>query len=224
MAKLFYQNDFIDLESVETWVKGDEAGEPVLLATNRGRIPSLLHRSGSGTRAVLWVWGIRGGFDGPAEGIYGRMAELLVPKDIASLRVDYRCPGNLVECILDVLVSLEFLTSEGYNEICLVGHSFGGAVVISAGAAIPEVKAVVALSSQTLGADRPDLLSPRSLLLIHGMEDRNLPYSCSEMIYKSALQPKELVLLPGTGHGLRQSAVEVERRIQAFITQNLRLP
>ena len=93
--------------------------------------------------------------------------------------------------------------------------------MISAGAEVEHVKAVIALSSQTLGADRPDLLYPRPLLLIHGMEDRNLPHRCSEIIYEAAVEPKELVLLPGASHGLKQSAEEVEDRIWNFVNSHL---
>jgi len=221
LGKIFYSNDFIDFQHVASWAKQEESGDSVLLSTDRGGIRCLFHKSTSTERAIIWVWGVKGGFDGPANSVYGRLAESLMSQDIASLRVDYRRPGDLHECILDVLVSLQFLVSGGYKTICLVGHSFGGAVVISAGSVVDEVKAVIALSSQTLGADRPDLLHPRPLLLIHGMEDRNLPHRCSEMIYESAVEPKELVLLAGTGHGLRQSADEVESRIRDFVIYHL---
>ncbi len=223
MTKLSYQSTIINFVAVNTWIKDSQIGEPVHLETDRGGIPCLLHSSEGGTTAVVWAWGVTGGFEGPANGLYVRLAERLVSLDIDSLRVDYRRPGDLVECILDVLVSIEFLVSAGYKNICLVGHSFGGAVVISAGAMATEVKSVIALSSQTLGAERPDLLFPRPLLLIHGMNDRNLPHRCSEVIYESALHPKQLILLPDTGHGLRQSAEEVEELIWGFVTQQAEL-
>ena len=221
MSRVFYRSDFIDFSSVNTWNKQQEVGDPVLLSTDRGDIRCLFHEAGSGDQAIIWAWGVRGGFDGPANNVYGRMAEALISQNIASLRVDYRRPGELLDCILDVLVATQFLVSRGYESICLVGHSFGGAVVISAGAEVEHVKAVIALSSQTLGADRPDLLYPRPLLLIHGMEDRNLPHRCSEIIYEAAVEPKELVLLPGASHGLKQSAEEVEDRIWNFVTSHL---
>ena len=223
MTKLSYRDSVIDFVAVDIWIKDHQLGEPLLLKTDRGDIPCLLHSLGNGTAAVVWAWGVTGGFDGPANGVYERLAERLTSLDIDSLRVDYRRPGDLTECILDVLVSIEFLVSEGYKNICLVGHSFGGAVVISAGAIVTEVKSVIALSSQTLGADRPDLLFPRSLLLIHGLNDRNLPHSCSEAIYETALHPKQLRLLPDTGHSLWQSADEVEGLIWDFITQHAEL-
>ena len=223
MTELSYQDNVIDFMSVDTWAKGHQIGEPLLLKTDRGGIPCLLHSFGDRAMAVVWAWGVVGGFEGPANGVYERLAERLTSLDIDSLRINYRSPGDLVECILDVLVSIEFLVSEGYTNICLVGHSFGGAVVISAGAMVTEVKSVIALSSQTLGADRPDLLFPRPLLLIHGMNDRNLSHRCSEIIYEAALHPKQLRLLPETGHGLRQSAEEVEGLIWDFVTQQAKL-
>jgi dienelactone hydrolase len=50
-----------------------------------------------------------------------------------------------------VLVGVNFLKQGGVDYIALVGHSFGGAVVIMAATMSTEVKAVVGLSSQTYG-------------------------------------------------------------------------
>ena len=52
----------------------------------------------------------------------------------------------------------------------LVGHSFGGAVVITAGAASEVAIAVAALSSQARGIEAVASLAPRPLLVVHGPE------------------------------------------------------
>src|SRR5215210_7072743 len=49
-----------------------------------------------------------------------------------ALRLHYRRPNELVECVLDTLIGVAFLVHEGQDNVALVGHSFGGAVVISA--------------------------------------------------------------------------------------------
>ena len=107
------------------------------------------------------------------------------------------------ESVLDTMAGISFLKGTGHTEIVLVGHSFGGAVVISAAPFSPLIKAVVALSSQTGGATNAADVSPRPLLLVHGEDDTRLPSRCSEMIYDWANDPKELVIYPGAEHGLR---------------------
>jgi dienelactone hydrolase len=65
----------------------------------------------------------------------------------------------------DVLLGLAWLAGEGRRRVVLVGHSFGGAVVVTAGAAAGDaVVAVAALSSQTRGTEAAASLSPKSLL------------------------------------------------------------
>ncbi len=119
-------------------------------------------------------WGARGGLTGPANRIYAGLADELLTDGITSLRVDYRQPRVLMESVMDTLAGVSFLKGLGYRSVALVGHSFGGAVVITAAPISDEVKAVVALSSQTYGAQDARLVSPRPLLLVHG-EDAQRP-------------------------------------------------
>ena len=70
---------------------------------NRGNIFSLFHPTQTMEAAVVWVWGARGGVTGPAGGLYVRLSEKLVGEGIASLRLDYRWPNDLYECVLDTL-------------------------------------------------------------------------------------------------------------------------
>ncbi len=125
-----------------------------------------------------------GGLGGPAGGVYIRLAEILAVEDIASLRLDYRHPGNLEECLLDVSAGLAFLVESGRTRVIRVGHSFGGAVVIQAGSREPSVVAVAALSSQKQGVTEAAKLSPKPLLLIHGTADEVLPEACSRTLYR----------------------------------------
>jgi pimeloyl-ACP methyl ester carboxylesterase len=69
------------------------------------------------------------------------------------------------------------------QRVVLVGHSFGGAVVITAGAVHDRVAGVVALASQTYGARLAGQLAPRPLLVVHGKADTRLPYTCGVQIY-----------------------------------------
>ena len=199
-----------------------ETGTGIVLRTTRGDIRCLYHQAPDPSAAVVWVWGILGGFAGPAQGIYGRLAERLKGEGVSSVRVSYRQARDLPESVLDTLAGVSFLKGLGYQRMALVGHSFGGAVVITAAPLSPEVVAVVGLSSQTLGATGVAQVSPRPLLLVHGMADRNLSHRCSELIYEWAQEPKELVLYPGAGHGLRQCQEELDALLSRWLVEKLR--
>ena len=212
----------IQIDVVEDWdAPVDQPGRGMLLRTNLGDIRTMVHEGADTAKAIVWVWGARGGFDGPADGIYGVLAQELTPR-ITSLRIDYRHPGVLHESVLDTLAGVSFLKAAGYSEVVLVGHSFGGAVVICAAPFGPIVKAVVALSSQTYGAkNAATVSSPRPLLLVHGGGDSRLPPSCSETIYEWAQEPKELVIFPGAGHGLRQCRDDLHDLLAEWIVDRL---
>lgn len=211
----------IQIQSVVPWPAPEgQAGQGMLLKTTQGDIQAIVHHDQTTptTRGIVWVWGARGGFDGPADGIYGDLAEKLMT-GITSIRVNYRDPRSLQESVLDTLVGISFLVGTGHTDILLVGHSFGGAVVITAAPFSDKVKAVVALSSQTFGARNAGSVSPRPLLLVHGEEDTRLPPRCSEQIYEWAEQPKELILYPGAEHGLRECKDELRVLLTDWITK-----
>ncbi len=213
----------LSISGVEPWQPPDgQAGDGLMLHTTRGPIEAILHHDPeTPTRAgIVWVWGARGGFDGPADGVYGALAEEL-KTGITSLRVNYRYPGVLPESVMDTLAGVSFLSGTGHTEIALVGHSFGGAVVIASAPFSDSVKAVAALSSQTAGASRAADVAPRPLLLVHGEADTRLPPYCTEMIFEWASRPKRKIIYPGAGHGLRECADEVRGLLRDFLTTNL---
>ena len=110
------------------------------------------------------------------------------------------------------------MESLGYSKIALVGHSFSGAVVITTGPLRESIVTVVALASQTYGARTARELSPKSLLLIHGTKDERLDVYCSEQIYSWAKQPKELLILEGSSHSLREDLETVVTKIENWIS------
>ena len=193
----------------------------VTIETSRGDIPGVLHPHEGGEAAVIWVCGAVGGLEGPANGIYPDLGDALVKEGLTSLRLDYRMPNHVLECALDALAGVSFLKGIGAERVALVGHSFGGAVVIAAGTISEEVKAVVALSTQTAGATGAGKLSPRALLLVHGGEDTRLPVQCSEMVYDWAREPKEIVIVPGAGHGLRECRDELFDLLKRWLVEKL---
>ena len=176
-------------------------------------------------RAALWVPGAIGGWHSPAADLYPRLSREFLPEGIASLQVLYRQAAVLGECVLDLLAGLAYLEGEGIKAVSMTGHSFGGAVVIQAGAASPLTRTVVTLSTQGNGADAVTRLPDDcSILLVRGTADEILPASSSERVYARAHEPKRLVLYPGANHNLDQVAAEVYDLVHDWTLQALPAP
>jgi dienelactone hydrolase len=181
---------------------------PLKIRTAEGTVRGILHPVESARGAIVMVGGAGGGTSGPA-GIYEELATRLQREGIAALRLDYRHPNDLDDCVHDVLAAIDFLHHEGVDRVVLLGWSFGGAVVITAGARSDLVVGVATVASQTYGANAVTYLSPKSLLLLHGTGDTTLPDSCSRQLYAEAGEPKKLVLYPGDNHGIDHHAADM---------------
>jgi pimeloyl-ACP methyl ester carboxylesterase len=150
------------------------------------------------------------------------MARHLAADGIAALRVRFRLPGELGEAALDAGAGVRFLARRGAARVALVGHSFGGAVAVRVAAALPEVTAVVALSTQSYGTERVAALAGRPLLLVHGEADEVLPPECSVDVYRRAKEPKQLRIIPRARHVLDEAPDEVYRVVLGFLQDHLR--
>ena len=64
-------------------------------------------------------------------------------------------------------------------------------------------------------------VSPRPLLIVHGLNDTCLPPKCAQQIYQWAAEPKELVLYPGTEHGLWECKDELHDLLCRWIPEKL---
>ena len=149
-----------------------------------------------------------GGLLGPADGLFHDLGVQFAELGIGTIRVGYRRPNDLERCVIDVVAAAEVAGRLGANRFVVVGHSFGGAVAINAAIALGRHAAgVVTLSTQSAGCEQADLIGDTPLLLLHGDADELLPPMASEMVRMIA-GTGELVILPGTGHLLR----EAERR------------
>ena len=216
----------IGITGLSEWDVGeDQVGRGLLLVTNRGPIQTIIHHDPISPthRGIVWVGGARGGFEGPAGSMYKLLGDGLSP-GITSIRLDYRQPNVLVECVMDTLAALSFLSGTGHTDVILVGHSFGGAVVIKAAPYSEVVKGVIALSSQTFGAGDVSQVSPSPILLVHGERDTVLSQESSVKIFEWAEEPKELRLIPENGHGLQESAQEIRQLVSEWLVQHLYLP
>jgi fermentation-respiration switch protein FrsA (DUF1100 family) len=200
--------------------------QPVAIPTDRGDVPALFDPppAGGGSAALL-VGGADGGFDGPAEALYPTLAEDLAAAGRGALRLDFRIhrfPNDVDEGVYDVRAGIAYLAERGVERIALVGHSFGGAVVIDAAIGEARVACVATLATQTAGAQRVALLAPTPLLLIHGLDDIRLSPDCSRLLHRMAGEPKELVLLERATHSLRQRREEVRRLLLRWFETHLR--
>jgi len=199
----------------------DEGYRTVSLPAAAGAVEARHYPAEGATRGAVWVGGVGGGFDTPARGLYPRLCEDLATHGVQSLRVRFRVPNKLDEAVADVLAGLDFLESQGVTRAAVIGHSFGGAVALQAAAARPElVRTVVTLATQGFGADvAHDLSIP--LLLIHGEADETLAPECSLYVHRIAPEPKKLVLMPGAGHCLDETAEAVCREVRDWLAERL---
>jgi alpha/beta superfamily hydrolase len=221
-----YERYSVELEgTAEAPAPEGEPGHGLRVLTTRGEVACIYHEptSGSGAKApaVLWLPGSRGGFAGPADGLYRDLAVSLAGEGIASLRLNYRKPGNLDESTLDALCGAWALAALGHERIVAVGHSFGGGVAISTARYTTHIRGVAALSSQTDGAQEAVLLTPRPLLVVHGEADGTIPVSKAHTIYSWAFEPKRIVTYPGASHGLRECATEVRALLAGWLPEAL---
>jgi pimeloyl-ACP methyl ester carboxylesterase len=169
------------------------------------------------TVGAILVGGALGGFSGPGGTVYPDLAQALAGRGVGTIRLHYRRPNDLAECAMDVLLAVAWWKQRGVEAVVVAGHSFGGAVAISAGVVIPEVAGVVGLASQTAGTEGVEHMAGKPLLLIHGDSDPVLPHICSENIYARAGEPKDLVILPGCGHLMTEAAGEILARLEEWI-------
>ena len=200
----------------------DDSGSAlrVMLDTTRGPIEGILHPVEGGTSAVICVGGAMGGLDGPADKLYARLPILLSSAKVTVLRIEYRKPNEFEECVLDALAGCSFMKGIGATDLALVGHSFGGAVVIKAGELHEMVRGVASLSPQLYGTRQVENLNV-PLLLVHGMADTILSHEASEDIYRRANEPKRIVLYAEAGHSLIQAKDQVDELLSDWLAARL---
>jgi pimeloyl-ACP methyl ester carboxylesterase len=188
--------------------------------TRRGLLTLLWHGDRTESRYVLMGGGAMGGMLGPSDGAYHDLGVAFAEQGIGAIRVGYRAPNDLPECVIDMAAAADLASRAGGERFVTVGHSFGGAVAVGCGIALPNyVVGVVTLATQSAGCEDAARLYGRPMLLIHGDRDEILPSMCSEVVNELAGGQGEVVILPGAGHLLNQGAAgaEVRRRLLDWI-------
>ena len=98
-----------------------------------GPIAARFHDADPARGGILCVGGFDGGFDGPAEGLYSDLGTTLPTRGIAVLRLDFRVkrsPGPIDDGTADVLAGIDWLAQRSRTPVALIGHSYGGAIVV----------------------------------------------------------------------------------------------
>lgn len=214
-----------DLDTVILDIKRKQKDlyEFVQIETSRGRVDYAYYRAEGTDKGVIMVTGVGGGFDTPADHLYPRLSNDLRETGISALRIKFRNPKDLAEALIDVLVGMEFLKSEGVRTLGLIGHSFGGAVVVQAAYNDKNVKTIVMLATQGYGIEPISFLpKDTSVFLIHGEEDEVISPDVSVFAYNLAHEPKRIEVYDAkAGHELDNVADEVYVEIRDWIMKYL---
>lgn len=224
MTSLNADNGDITYE-VTSPVPGMQLENVAIHASDRD-IHGMLKSRGKEKNVVLWAGSIfKNSEQQRTSPIALAVSDRIVSSGISSMLLsysDYPAQGNdLSRCIQDTKYCLEFLRHIGYERIIIVGHSFSGAVAISAGQNNDSIIGVITLASQTLGAQTVSHVSPRPILIIHGLDDQTLGPHCGEQIYSWASHPKELVLIEGATHRLWDRRDILEPLLVDWITEKM---
>jgi dienelactone hydrolase len=192
--------------------------------TMKGLLTLLWHGPRDAQDVLVTCGGGMGSLLGPADGIYHDLGTFLAARGIGTVRVGYRKPNDLSRCVHDLVAAADLASRSGARRFVTVGHSFGGAVAIQAGAILGEhCRGVVTLATQSAGCEHADQLADTPLLLVHGTDDEILPPDTSAMVQMLAGHG-ELVLLPGAGHLLTQAATELRERLADWIPAQFASP
>lgn len=166
---------------------------------------------------VVAMGGAMGGVLGPAKSIYHDLSQLLPQHGIGVLRVGYRKPGDLETSLIDVAAAAELAGNAGATRFAFLGHSFGGAVAVQAGAMLREhTVGVVTFATQSAGCEAAQYLGDVPLLLLHGDRDRILGPENSSMVQMMA-GGGEIMILPGADHLLVEAATEIRTKIESWL-------
>ncbi len=189
--------------------------------TLQGLLTLLWHGPRDPAQVIVTGGGGMGSLLGPAGALYHALGEHFAADGVATIRVGYRRPNHLSDCVLDFAAAADLALDRGSGAIVTVGHSFGGAVAIQAGIAFGSLtRGVVTLATQSAGCEDAELLGDTPLLLCHGDADELLPAQTSEVVRMLAGHG-ELAIFPGAGHLLEEARDELQELLFRWIAERL---
>ena len=115
----------------------DEATRLVEIYTMEGLLQIWWFGLPGATDVALLCGGAMGGLTGPGRALYPTLGKALAAEGRAAMAVDYRKPGDLPRCLLDVCGATDLAIRNGAERFVILGHSFGGAVAIQAAGTFP---------------------------------------------------------------------------------------
>ncbi|KAJ3373912.1 hypothetical protein GGF31_008797 [Allomyces arbusculus] len=196
-------------------------------------VPAYLHAPRTALAGVLLVSGVGGGVSGPT-GMYVSLATRLAREGIATLRLDYRVPGNTPQCAADMAASIQLLQDRyAVDKFAMVGWSFGSAPVFTLADRMRDahlIKAIAVVAPQMADAMGIGNVPPVPVLFVHGEDDQCLPPMCSKLLKRTydtslAFQTHggrcDVVLMPDDDHCLTHTYRAAETRILDFLLDAL---
>ncbi len=180
----------------------------------------------NGTGAIL-LSGAGGGVVGPSS-IYLSIADKLasLKEGVPVMRLDYRFPARTRQCVADMKAAMDYMESKHrISRLVLVGWSFGGAPVFTAGGSDERVVGCATVASQTADTDGIRYLAPKPLLLLHGTADKTLSPRCSKNLYKAygTKGERRIHLFEGDDHALTRNSLKAEEMLCGFIMRCARV-
>ncbi len=197
---------------------GEQCYNLATLTTARGRIKARLYESKPGALAVVAVGGCGVGFNSPAGDLYDRLGKIMMGEGVTLLWLSLRDATDLFEMIHDIRAATAFLQGRGASHVCLIGHSAGGAGVITAAAMEACASGLILLSSQNASCELIGELNSVPVLFVHGQRDRVIPLPCARQLFSRARNPKRLQVL-AAGHSLRECREEVFSIVHDWLRQ-----
>ncbi len=188
--------------------------------TNRGNFTALAHLGKGLHQGVIMLGDASGSFSGPGS-LFALISDDLFKQGIASLRLDYRLPGECRAAAVDALIAAQYLDDECVNDLVAVGWSFGASVAIALGALGRRVHGVAALALSEAAGCCLRRLRSKPVLLIHGSADKVSPPEVSRRIYDELDEPRRLLIYPGVGHTFAEARERLISDLRHWITDTL---
>ena len=91
-------------------------GETLEIPTGRGTVRGILYPTKGMRGAVVMVGGAGGDITGPS-GVYEELAVRLQTEDVTALRLEYRMPNELEDCVYDLLAGVREFGKRGIERI-----------------------------------------------------------------------------------------------------------
>ena len=124
------------------------------LFTTAGLLTVLWHGPPDAEAVLVACGGAMGGLLGPADGLYQDLGLRPGRRRHRHPAGGLPLPGELAMCSLDLAAALQLAERNGAVRAVTMGHSFGGAVAVRVGAALPDiVTGVVGLATQSAGCE-----------------------------------------------------------------------